>query len=58
MPHPADPLAATARSAGGAVMDDKETMRRVAGRFGYTDAEFEVMWLLYVAGKESRNVND
>lgn len=39
-------------------MDDKETMRRVAGRFGYTDAEFEVMWLLYVAGKESRNVTD
>ncbi len=39
-------------------MDDKEAMRRVAGRFGYTDAEVEVMWLLYVAGKESRNVND
>ena len=39
-------------------MDDKETMRQVADRFGYTDAEFEVMWLLYVAGKESRNVND
>lgn len=38
-------------------MDDKESMRLVAGRSGYTDAEFEVMWLLYVAGKESRNVN-
>lgn len=33
-------------------MDDKETMRRVACRFGYTDAEFEVMWLLYVAGRD------
>lgn len=39
-------------------MDNKETMRRVAEKFGYTDAEFEVMWLLYVVGKESRNVND
>jgi hypothetical protein len=31
-------------------MNDKKTMRRVAQNFGYTDAEFEVMWLLYVAG--------
>lgn len=26
-------------------MNDKETMRRVAEHFGYTNAEFEVMWL-------------
>jgi hypothetical protein len=31
--------------------NDKETMRRVAAGFGYTAAEFEVMWVLYVAGR-------
>ena len=32
-------------------MTDKETMRRVADSFGYTGAEFEVMWVLYLADR-------